>query len=99
MSDKINVEEILRKHIPLLADSLKQANGTASKLQAAIKEIVEVVVDKCAENVNTTIYYGNDPDTKDDKYVFMYDNPNGPYEHICIDKQSILNVKQQVEYE
>lgn len=54
--ERINIEEILRKHSPFLADCLKQANGEGSKLQSAIKEIIEAVVDKCAEKATTGVF-------------------------------------------
>lgn len=47
MSDKINVQQILSKHI--IEWQAKGDFTPASPIRAAIKEIVEAVVDKCAE--------------------------------------------------
>lgn len=82
MSDKISVERMLDKH------ELDLEHTTASfriKVTAAIKEIVEAVVDKCAEKVKT-------------KSIEKYDNHETYYEN-HIDKQSILQVKQMINYE
>ena len=50
-----------------------------------IKEIVEAVIDKCAEKART-------------KSIEKYDNHETYYEN-HLDKDSILNVKTQIEYE
>lgn len=46
MSDKINVQEILKKHIG-------SRDIYDDRMKAAIKEIVEAVVDKCAKEAKT----------------------------------------------
>lgn len=86
MSDKINIQAILAKH-PLVMPSgvaigqaalLGQTNWTA-----AIKEIVEAVVDKCAEEAEAIEGY----------------NTGFSGNAASVDKQSILNVKNMINYD
>jgi hypothetical protein len=83
MSNRINVKEILEKHVGELYDpeyAKKQGSEDYQWLQA-IKEIVEATVDLCAENANVKeVEWGLGVDT-------------------VVDKQSILNVKTQIDYE
>ena len=51
MNDKINIQEILKKHKVYL-DCLGMA--AERKLQVAIKEIVETVINKCKDKANIT---------------------------------------------
>jgi hypothetical protein len=85
---KINVEEILQKHSLKLGCYL-ESYGIDHQLQemlkAAIKEIVEQVVDRCADNAKLLVqekYYAHE---------FHYDS--------YLDKQSILKVKEEISYE
>lgn len=52
MSDKINILQIIGKHSPLLAAAIEHNKSTEinpENVKLVIKEIVEAVVDKCAE--------------------------------------------------
>lgn len=80
MVSKINVEEILNQ-FPSRDD--KNEYILKSDAKKAIKEIVEAVVDRCAEEVDLTEFAAE----------FMQE---GVYE--AVDKQSILKVKEHVEY-
>lgn len=81
MSDKINVPAILDKY------GWKETyNDSPSGLQAAIKEIIEAVIDKCAAYAET-------------KKEIEYSDGIGSYEVQVIDKESILNIKKEIEYE
>jgi len=55
-----------------------------SDFQTAIKEIVEVVIDKCAEEANVELRTYSNPDSSEWIHV--------------VDRNSILNVKQQIQY-
>ena len=83
MSVKINIEAILKKNVISIA--AKGFNNFNDKVRQAIKEIVEAVVDKCAEEAKT-------------KSIEKYDNHETYYEN-HLDKKSILNVKQMISYE
>jgi heterodisulfide reductase subunit C len=71
MNNKINIQEILGK----------------TAMKAAIKEIVEAVVDKCAEEAELG---------EDRKLCNNCNMCHG--ECIIIDKESILQIKQIVDY-
>lgn len=73
----INIQEILEKHPP---------NGGMD----AIKEIVEAVIDKCAEEarIHQIGLYGS---------ANRFEIDNGEVT-IVADKDSILNVKQKIDY-
>lgn len=85
MSDKINIEDILKKYPKVFYEDSPDSLGTAIEyydVKTIIKEIVEAVVDKCAEEVD---YVCTDGSNK------IYSNE--------IDKDSILQVKQMINYE
>lgn len=97
----INVEEILSKH-HFHFEPLKNAFATDGKngsqyerMKAAIKEIIETVVDKCAQEAEL-LSNGE----KCDK-VYSIEKHDHFYHdvHITVDKQSILNVKKMINYE
>jgi hypothetical protein len=83
---KINVEKILKKHgLEKPDENSKLVERIDYKLiKVAIKEIVKAVVDKCAEEATTKGYYTGINDEPD------YD---------IVDKESILKVKQEINYE
>lgn len=87
--DNINIQAIIGKHSPLLAAALEHNKPTEinpENVKAAIKEIVEAVIDKCAEEA----------DIIQDGYF----NSDGGYEDLSIiNKESILAVKNQINYE
>lgn len=82
--DKINVEEIVAKHTDSKEDSLSFFQMEFVK--EAIKEIVETVVDKCAEEATTT-----PPD--EDRCKNCYGTSGN------VERKSILKVKQMIDYE
>ena len=89
MSDTINIQEILNKHCGKHRfDSME-----IEDISSAIKEIVEAVVDKCAEECKTV--------TTDSCTGELYRNtvPSGYDVHESVDKESILQVKQMINYE
>lgn len=58
MSDKINIIQLVGKHSPLLAAAIEHSKSTevyGENIKAAIKEIVEAVIDKCAEEAKKDI--------------------------------------------
>lgn len=79
---KINIEQIINKHTKFTPISDTEYNSYVN-YKAAIKEIVEAVVDKCAEKfvINQLESWGH---------------KTGETE---IDKDSILKVKQEIDYE
>lgn len=77
---KIHIEEILHNYTGLL--SVKAPNQLHEAYKAAIKEIVEVVIDQCAEEARA----------KEN----LLDYGTG---EIWVDKKSILQVKQQIDYD
>lgn len=113
MSDRINVEEILRKHSINFEVLKKVANrdgkgGTEyDRLQAAIKEIVEAVVNRVEEGVRLKVFKYNhksgkvDDCSESDGDVYWESHPEDqPYPdlQVQIDKDSILQVKQLIDY-
>lgn len=87
MSD-INIEETLNKfdqiHITGVDGESYDTKGmNLDNIKAAIKEIVDLVVDKCAEEAEL-------------KLAHPSDYSENPY---LIDKESILKVKQLINYE
>lgn len=84
MSDKINVEEIFSKCA--IWDKLDIEDQLALKF--ASKLLVEVVVDKCAENAKA-----------EDKGEFDREAGGIWVSNPVVDKQSILQVNQMVQYE
>lgn len=100
---KINVDDILEKMggTDHFAGPVYGEFAYSPKVvKAAIKEIISQVVDRCAEvgrmqriNEKTSELIDNDIE-----YVFEY-NGNGPDCEISVDKQSILDVKNMVDYE
>lgn len=79
MSDKINIVDILIKHYPRIPAELDQ-----KRLKAAIREIVEAVVDKCEKDARAVLYRSENDERLDDAVV---------------DEQSIQQVKQMIDYE
>lgn len=92
MSDKINIQEIIQNRFGFTDEEMIKLKKSLSKAgwadwqnwMDAIEEIVETVVDKCAEEVDLTGFAAE----------FMQE---GAYE--AIDKDSILNVKQMINYD
>lgn len=82
ISNKINIENILQKH----GDRFKNLYINKPELKDAIKEIIESVIDKCAEDVKSK------PPNED--YCHNCHGTSG-----YIDRESILHVKQLVIYE
>ena len=113
MSDKINVEAILKKHSNNVSKQDGKLNGrenlTVNEAKAAIKEIVEAVIDKCAENasLNGRRYNAKTRELKDITEeigggCYWEGHPEDqplPDLEIEINKQSILNIKKEIEYE
>ena len=82
--EPINVEKILSKRIVKFPEDLQQGmtdEAIRRNVKVAIKEIVEAVIDKCADEATTKII----------------DTGIGLYEEI--DKDSILDIKNQIKYE
>lgn len=77
----INIEEILAKYYS--GDKKEDFFLQPDAAKLAIKEIVELVMDKCAEEAEAIIY--NRP--------YDYDD------YAKVDKPSIFNVKTMVKYE
>lgn len=76
--EKIKIEEILKRHNTLGVYQL-----TGGRLQAAIKEIVEAVVDKCKELAEVEDTHTNK--VASDVYI--------------VNEESILQVKNQIDYD
>lgn len=100
MSDKINIPAILAKHIT-------QKGDPEEENYAAIKEIVEAVIDKCAkgakiDNISSwsEASYATSSKTRK-KFETKTHNRNGSvsYEEYIINEQSILKIKEEIEYE
>lgn len=94
--EKINVEEILKKH----GWEEKYSNFD---LKEAIKEIVELAIDKCAKEANSKDV--TSPNCSDHTPYWgacvtcgRIDNPD-VITGSEVDKQSILQVKQMINYE
>lgn len=99
--DKINIEDILSKHGVVWETKIEgeesQLSADLSDVKAAIKEIVELVIDKCAKEAKI----------KDSKDRVRADLPTGSsfkttevlVPVMIIDKDSILNVKKMIDYE
>ena len=82
--EPISVQKILIKRIVKFAEDLQQGmtdEAIRRNVKVAIKEIVEAVIDKCADEATTKII----------------DTGIGLYEEI--DKDSILDIKNQIKYE
>lgn len=84
----INIEKIIHNHTGIL--SIRCGEPTRQAYLSAIKEIVEAVVDKCAEEAETEDIGG---------IVLDHDGDSIWSSHEIVNKKSILNVKQQIEYE
>ena len=93
MNNIIDIEEILNKHSMNLEVLKTVVNrdgkgGTEyDRLQVAIKEIVEAVVDKCAEEAEVDYFLEAHPE--DSGYACIH----------SVDSNSILKVKKLVKYE
>lgn len=111
--DKINVEEILKRHFRAGDRTFSRAFFECSficdppvnerRMRAAIKEIVEAVVDKCAEEARTKDIIS--PSCNDHTPYWgacvscgRIDNPDIITESE-IDKESILQIKQMIDYD
>jgi hypothetical protein len=101
MTEKINVEAILNKHGIIEGHTLhSNPNDINKELKTAIKEILEAVVDKCAESSLLLV-------TPYDQEEYTNTNIKSDWankEHIDgfevdVSQQSILQVKQQIDYE
>lgn len=89
----IDVEKILSRRIQVFPENA--SNGMTSEairrnVKAAIKEIVEAVIDKCAEEGRFYIQNG--------KTLNSFDLYQKNDFKIQVDKDSILNVKTQITY-
>lgn len=86
--ENINILNIIGRHCPLLAASLEHketySNVVAEHVVAAIKEIVEAVIDQCSNKATT-------------KLEQMGGGIVSSWEEV--DKASILAVKQQIKYD
>lgn len=106
---KINVKEILKNHIG--GYSVKYSSYIHKAYMAAIKEIIDTVIGKCTENAK--MYKEETRVYKNGKYVPPYievserniDDYQGfegynddPFS-VKIDKESILKVKEEMEYD
>lgn len=90
MSNKIKVEDILKRHCTTttLYSVNKEIDGYSCQednVIAAIKEIVEAVIDKCVEEAKTRLE--------------TYSSPHESEWDYKIDRNSILNVKKMIDYE
>lgn len=83
MSERINIEAILKKNIAITYDKV-MSKDTKNNLKAAIKEIVELAIDKAANNAEL--------ETISSTYMWK----DGTQQ---VDKRSILQVKQLIDYE
>lgn len=79
----IDIDKILKKH------NWKSLRFGKEAMKIAIKEIVEAVVDKCAEEAKTEDMGG---------VVIDHDGDSVWSSHEVIDKESILNVKKMINY-
>lgn len=100
-TEKINIEAILNKHGVEFGNMYN--NPSKEESLAAIKEIVEQVIEKCTEEAEAKDLMAPNCDDHTPYWgacisCGKYDNPD-----IVIgsevDKESILNVKQLIEYE
>lgn len=85
MSERINIQEILKKHGITFGSGeapFRAVRSNQNQLDNAIKEICEAVVDKCADVAETRI-----PDPR--KYET----------EVKVDEDSILNVKTLIDYD
>lgn len=106
---KIKVEEILKRHEVITSAGDSSGGVWKSDVMAAIKEIVEAVLDKAAEEVTLKgrTYNAKTKEIKDitdeiggDSYWDGHPEDQ-PYPDLSIevDKQSILDIKKEVDYE
>ncbi len=79
----INIEEILEKHHGLNSDEDGYDIFYLNEIKAAIKEIIEAVIDKCAEKAEAIEGW----------------NTGFSGSASSIDKESILNVKNLINYD
>lgn len=103
----INIEAILNKHsfhfesfkITIPRDGKK--GSEYDRMKAAIKGIVEAVIDKCAEEVDYLEVYNphiSDIPKEAGQLITTYYNPNGADIGYYLDKESILKVKEMINY-
>ena len=78
---KINVSEILQSH----GQRLVNMYHNREVLKLAIKEIINAVIDECAEEAET-------------KSQNEFSDDIGNYEIQVVDKESILKIKQEIDY-
>lgn len=89
--ENLSINEMLSKHSKNVNTKISAGYSlsgkellTVTEAKAAIKEIVEKVINKCAEEAKTKL---------------EYDKSKGFGEYMqAIDKESILNVKTQINY-
>lgn len=87
--EHLNINQILKKKCNFSLKELAETSKlTAENLQAAIKEIVEAVVDKCDEQAKIDGGF-----THPSRSIIV---PCGTFN---IHQESILNVKKMVKYE
>lgn len=85
MNDKINIKGILKKHTSINSEESWGRNGKfeITNYKAAIKEIVEAAIDKCANEAEAIEGY----------------NTGFSGSAASVDKESILKVKEMIDYE
>ncbi len=85
MSDKINIEAYFKKYSNLYQFEEGSPEYLIDKedFKAAIKEIIETVIERCAENAEI--------------HTEFFDEKDNPIYQI--NRQSILNVKTMINYE
>lgn len=99
--DNINIQAIIGKHSPLLAAALEHNKSTEinpENVKAAIKEIIEAVINKCAEEAGIKVQGQNNYNQEDYEYTTQSHSCRED-EYIQIDKESILAIKTQINYE
>jgi len=89
--NKIKVEDILKKHHSGATYAGLENVYREQEVKAAIKELIDTAVDKCAEEVKQVPICGEN-----------YEDCNVPYCETCtllVDQESILQVKEIFDYE
>ncbi len=103
MNNRINIEEILIYHLGIDREDMGAIQGLPI-LKAAIKEIVKVVIDKCAEEAHILIadLNRNGEIIEDSKHVDTEYRGSEGYDEdpiiVIPYKESILQVKQLIDY-
>jgi len=94
----INIQDYLKKYSNLyqFEEGIPEFLLDEDDFKSALKEILEVVIDKCAEKAETMLV------DNISKIRHEYRNkmpPSGYDLDTEVDKESILNVKNQIDYE